>query len=192
VELSNGYTTVIPHYEFVSQERGTDAEGKYAVLNTSRIMVRAGTTSGDGSGMVLGRVYLSLNYLLVDYANQMFHLAPAVIGELGDQDHDIVKVCGAANFDGTNSSNGPGRAKSTTGSIVGGVLGGLLAVTCGPALLVYLWKRGQKRKDGSATDAPKVCRPQPKKRHTEIGGKLVSELGTGGIVDGPPGVAGGE
>jgi hypothetical protein len=188
VELSNGYTTVIPHYEFVSQERGTDAEGKYAVLNTSRIMVRAGTTSGDGSGMVLGGVYLSLNYLLVDYANQMFHLAPAVIGELGDQDHDIVKVCGAVSFDGTNSSNGPGRAKSTTGRIVGGVLGGLLAVTCGLALLAHHWKQGQKRKDGEGHA------PHTEDGHnvSELTGNPLSEMDTQEIVYGPPRVASNE
>jgi hypothetical protein len=186
VELSNGFTTVIPHYEFVSQERGTDPEGKYAVVNTSRIMVAAGTTSGDGGGVVLGGVYLSQNYLFVDYANQAFHLAPAVIGELGDQDHDIIKVCGAASFDGTDYSNGPGRSKSTVGAIVGGVLGGLLAVAAGLGLISYLRRRSQKRKnperpplnpdDGSGADAPEVSKPQLEKRPSELGGTHVSEL----------------
>jgi hypothetical protein len=146
VELADGYTTTIPHYEFVSQERGTDTEGKYAVVNASRIMVAAGTTSGAGGGVVLGGVYLSQNYLLVDYANQMFHLAPAVIGKLGDQDHDIIKVCGAATFDETDHASGSGSAKSTTGAIVGGVLGGLIAVVAALGLISYLRRRGEGRR----------------------------------------------
>jgi hypothetical protein len=173
VELSNGFTTVIPHYEFVSQERGTDAEGKYAVLNTSRIMVRAGTMSDNSGGMVLGGVYLSLNYLLVDYANQMFHLAPAAIGELDDQDYEIVKVCGSASFDGTDNSIGPVRTKSTIGSIVGGVLGGLVAVAAGLGLISYLRRR---RSTPCLNTGEISAAPAPDVSGSELGGMAVSEL----------------
>ncbi|KAF8537983.1 hypothetical protein BDD12DRAFT_663597, partial [Trichophaea hybrida] len=76
VVLSNGYTTVIPHYELISQWRGTDKEGKYGVLNESRIMVAAEPDerdTGDGDFLaILGGVYLSQNMLLVDYMRNTF------------------------------------------------------------------------------------------------------------------------
>jgi hypothetical protein len=188
VELANGYTTTIPHYEFVSQERGADAEGKFAVTNASRIMVAAGIPSGDSGGIVLGGVYLSQNYLLVDYANRMFHLAPAVTGTLGDQDHDIVKVCGGAALDGTDHPSGSGGAESTTRAIVGGVLGGLIALAAALGLIAYV--RGRRHKaqeavgrrpptsDRSGADAPEVSYFRSGNNYTEIAGHEVLELGT--------------
>jgi hypothetical protein len=151
VELSNGYTTVIPHYEFVSQERGTDAEGKYAVVNESRIMVAAGTTgtsSLDGvEVLILGGVYLSQNYLFVDYESGLFHLAPAVVGPMNDHDHNIVKVCGSSTFDSPASSSPQGHqvSKSNAGAIAGGVVGGLAVAVAG---LLTFWCLRNKKKAG--------------------------------------------
>jgi hypothetical protein len=146
VELSNGYTTLIPHFEFVSQERGTDAEGKYAVVNESRIMVAAGTTGTstlDGvETPILGGVYLSQNLLFVDYESGLFHLAPAVLGELGDHDHDIVKVCGPSGFDASMSSSASSThqgSNSNAGAIAGGVVGGLAVIAI--ALLAFWYLR---------------------------------------------------
>lgn len=52
--LSNGYTTVIPHYELVTQERGTDEQGKYAVVNDSTIMVAIGPGKPDAPPLLAG------------------------------------------------------------------------------------------------------------------------------------------
>lgn len=176
VELSNGYTTLIPHFEFVSQERGTDAEGKYAVVNESRIMVAAGTTGTstlDGVEIpILGGVYLSQNLLFVDYESGLFHLAPAVLGELGDHDHDIVKVCGPSGFDASMSSSASSThqgSNSNAGAIAGGVVGGLAVIAI--ALLAFWYLRTKKKPrdrealpsgtdNGSAAHAPEVHQNQ--------------------------------
>lgn len=81
IKLSNGYTSVIPHYELVSKERGTDTQGKYSITNSSRIMAAVQTGQGDlGVDIpLLGGVFLSQNYLRVDYDQNKFWLAEAVV-----------------------------------------------------------------------------------------------------------------
>ncbi|KAI9867414.1 MAG: hypothetical protein M1813_008972 [Trichoglossum hirsutum] len=126
ITLSNGYRSVIPHYEFVSRERGTDAEGKYAVVNTSRLMIAAG---GDDTMLpTLGGVFLSQNYLLVDYERNMFGLAPAVTGTKGANSQDVVTLCA------------PSGMKSIAGPVAGGVIGGVVLL-CVTAFLLFLWRR---------------------------------------------------
>ncbi|KAI1850281.1 hypothetical protein JX266_004139 [Neoarthrinium moseri] len=80
IKLSNGYTSVIPHFELVSNERGTDDQGKYAVLNSSRVMAAIQSGQGDLGNDVpqLGGVFLSQNYLRIDYDQKKFWLAKAV------------------------------------------------------------------------------------------------------------------
>ena len=129
VVLNNGHTTVIPHYELVSQERGaTQDEGKYAVTNASRIMVAvAPDPDDDGSGNVipiLGGVYLSQKYLLVDYARKSWSMAPAVIGKMGDERQKIVTVMS----DGEDQDT-EGKRSTNVGAVVGGVLAAVIVLT---------------------------------------------------------------
>ncbi|KAH8887866.1 hypothetical protein GQ53DRAFT_808820 [Thozetella sp. PMI_491] len=80
IKLAGGYSTVIPHYELISQERGTDEQGKYAVVNNSRVMagVQTGLSDLGNNVPILGGIFLALNYLHVDYANRTFWLSPQV------------------------------------------------------------------------------------------------------------------
>ena len=144
IVLDNGYTTVIPHYELVSQERGSDNEGKYAVVNASRIMVALDTTPDLGQDVipVLGGVYLSQNYLLVDYGRQMFSMAPAVIGPVPDRAHQLETVCDAAVAPAPSTP--ASHSKAPVGAIVGGVIGGLAALA-GVVLLSLLLSRRRSR-----------------------------------------------
>ena len=175
VELSNGYTTHVPSYEFVSQERGTDLEGKYAVVNESRLMVAAGTTGTstlDGVQIpILGGVYLSQNYLMVDYDSGIFRLAPAVLGEMPDQAHDIVQLCGGIEVDQSSSSSSTGKgSNSHAGAIAGGVIGGVAILAIAAVMIWYLKKKKKKQKrepalqpmaeaaDQRAADAPELYR----------------------------------
>lgn len=138
ITLSNGYQTVIPHHELVSQERGTDAEGKYGIVDPSKLSVaiNVGPTDFGVQIPLLGSLFLSQNYLLVDYPRNTFGLAPAVLGNRNPQ---IVTVC---SDDSTSATTATG--KSNTGPIVGGVVGGLaLLVLCAAALL---WRRRQQKK----------------------------------------------
>ncbi|OCL13878.1 hypothetical protein AOQ84DRAFT_351779 [Glonium stellatum] len=95
VALSNGYTSVIPQYEMLSQERGVDSEGKYVVTNSRRLIAAVGTGLTDYGVDVslLGGVFLSQNYLVVDYAKNKFSLTPAVIGTVNRVSEDLRTVC---------------------------------------------------------------------------------------------------
>ncbi|KAI5856819.1 hypothetical protein BZA05DRAFT_386243 [Tricharina praecox] len=139
VVLSNGHTTVIPHYELVSQERGTaQEEGKYTVTNASRIMVAvAPDPEDDGSGDVvpiLGGVYLSQNYLLVDYERKSWSLAPAVIGKMDDGQRKIVAVLGDVEKSG-------GKTSINVGGVVGGVIVAVIILATAAVGVFYQRKR---------------------------------------------------
>ena len=148
ITLSNGYTSVIPQYEMLSQERGTDNEGKYAVINSSRLMAAVGTGLTDYGVDIplLGGVFLSQNYLVVDYAKNKFSLAPAVIGTIDGVSEDVHTMCESSTnpassinvpAQGTNSS----KSKSNTGAIAGGVIGGLSFLALCGFLIFWLRKR---------------------------------------------------
>ncbi|KAH8684470.1 aspartic peptidase domain-containing protein [Tricladium varicosporioides] len=76
--LDGGYSVTIPHYELVSFERGNNARGIYDIVNTSRIASAVTSNGGRFTFPILGGVFLSQNYLKVDYANRVFSLAHAV------------------------------------------------------------------------------------------------------------------
>jgi len=138
ITLSNGYQTVIPHHELVSQQRGTDSEGKYGIVDPTKLSVaiNIGPTDFGVQIPLLGGLFLSQNYLLVDYARNTFGLAPAVTGNTNTPAPTIVPIC-------SNAAN-PAPGRSNTGPIVGGVIGGLaLLVFCAAALF---WRRKQQNK----------------------------------------------
>ena len=98
VVLSNGYTTVIPEYELVSQERGTNEYGEYKVINSSRIMIsvsssvfasKAEQELDNNIVPILGGVFLSQNYLRVDYKRGNFSMARA---RLGNYNPELISV----------------------------------------------------------------------------------------------------
>ncbi|KAF8536108.1 hypothetical protein BDD12DRAFT_891013 [Trichophaea hybrida] len=111
------YETVIPNYEFVSDERGQDSvEGRYVVTNDSNIQVAVGPGNWfDRNGNVvpiLGGVFLSQNYLLVQ--SKTFSLARA---NLVKSDPKMITV-----LDST-----PDRGdKITRGALAGGLVGAII------------------------------------------------------------------
>ncbi|KAH0558549.1 hypothetical protein GP486_004792 [Trichoglossum hirsutum] len=116
IVLNDGFETVIPHRELVSQERGSDKEGRYAILNASRMM--AAVTSGDH--MILGGVYLSQVYLQVDYNRRSFGLTSASIGT---KDREILAMC-------------DGIVRLSTGARVG-IVTGMLTVAVTSLVFFY-------------------------------------------------------
>ncbi|GKT40992.1 uncharacterized protein ColSpa_01173 [Colletotrichum spaethianum] len=105
IKLSNGYTTVIPHYELVHHVRGTDSRGKFAVLNNTRIdtTVSSGLSDLGQNITLLGGVFLSQNYLHVDYNAGNFWLSPQVAnGTLPDH---ITAACNGTSTATTNTSS---------------------------------------------------------------------------------------
>jgi hypothetical protein len=173
ITLDNGYTTTIPHYELVSQQRGTDSEGKYAVINSSVLMAAVGTGATDyGQDIpLLGGVYLSQNYLTVDYDSGSFGLAPA--NTAASTLMDVVSICSNSSASSTQtSSTSPDSSNSSStnvGAIVGGVVGGVLILAI-IALIIFLRRRGHTlsnwlpSREGSASTSAQVSNPELESR----------------------------
>jgi len=80
-DQGTNFTSFIPHFELVSQERGADSQGKYAVVNATRAMAAVASSENEILGQpLLGGTFLSQNYLVIDFEKNMFGLAPAVLG----------------------------------------------------------------------------------------------------------------
>jgi hypothetical protein len=79
-DQGSNYTSLIPHYELVSQERG-DYQGKYSVINATRAMAAVAASENGILGQpLLGGTFLSQNYLVIDFERGLFGLAPAILG----------------------------------------------------------------------------------------------------------------
>jgi hypothetical protein len=116
IKLEGGYSVTIPHYELVSQERGSDSSGAYAVINSSRIMA-AISSQAIMQLPVLGGVFLSQTYLRVNYDRQVFQLAPAFTNQ--NRIRDIKSTCPATPPHGLSAG---GIAGAVIGSLVGGAI----------------------------------------------------------------------
>ncbi|KAF4931004.1 hypothetical protein CGCVW01_v000735 [Colletotrichum viniferum] len=154
IKLTNGYTTVIPHYELVSHERGTDSRGRYAVTNNTHIQATVGSGLSDlGNNIpILGGVFLSQNYLHVDYAAGKFWLSPQVAnGTLAD---NITSTCN-------------GTSSGTSGGTAIGVKVGV-PVAIGAALIFFValwfWLKNRKRNPNAAGVAGTRAIPRSEKR----------------------------
>jgi hypothetical protein len=189
--LDNGYTTTIPHYELVSQQRGTDPEGKYAVINSSVLMAAVGTGATDyGLDIpLLGGVYLSQNYLTVDYDSGSFGLAPA--NTAASTVMNVVSMCSnssasstptasasstptastsstptASAFSTQTLSSSPNSSSSSTniGAIAGGVVGGVLGFAVIGVIIFVCCRRWLSRRAAPETPPPLPPREQLRQR----------------------------
>ncbi|KAH0562035.1 hypothetical protein GP486_003261 [Trichoglossum hirsutum] len=143
VTLDDGFETIIPHYELLSEERGNDAQGRYAVVNASRVMA---AVSNDETLPVpiLGGVYLSQNYLFVDYDKGTFHLATA---DLDTHDQDIVPIC-----EGGATPSPSHGSRRLSGRKIAGIAVGVAAVVLIALALALWWARYRTRQDGAPRD----------------------------------------
>lgn len=157
---AGGYESVVPHWELVSHERGNDTNGVYRVLNTSRVMaaVTGGQTDyGDGVP-VLGGVFLTQNYLVMDYPANEFWLSPMKEG-MRDGVDDVRSFCREGVTDGGEKGEAGVGLGVKVGVPVG--VGGGLAILGVVVALVY---RQRKKKRTAEADAVDVSLDE---RHTE-------------------------
>jgi len=131
IELEGGYNVTIPHYELVSHERGSNAQGAYDVINSTRIMA-AVSLQNTLQLPVLGGVFLSQTYLRVDYNRQKFQLAHAVTDR--KRTKNIVSTCPAP-------SPPPPKQGLSSGAIAGIVIGPVVAVVAVGVLWVSLQRK---------------------------------------------------
>ncbi len=149
IKLANGHTTVIPHYELLTQERGTDPQGKYAVINSSRIMaaVQAGESDLGDNIPILGGVYLSQNYLHVDYDAGEFWLSPQVgNGTFPDR---ITSSCVSNNSTDSGSGTNSGAGGGSKIGLAAGLPVAFVVVALG-LVAYFMWRRNQNHKRNAA------------------------------------------
>ncbi|KAK0287309.1 hypothetical protein LTR35_002804 [Friedmanniomyces endolithicus] len=84
ITLSNGYTTNVTNDELFTLRRGSDQYGRYAITNNT--VVEAGISDNRAKSPAsqtptLGGLFLTFNYLVMDYENDEFRLAPAVASD---------------------------------------------------------------------------------------------------------------
>ncbi|KDN61368.1 hypothetical protein CSUB01_09657 [Colletotrichum sublineola] len=162
IKLTNGYTTVIPHYELVTHVRGTDPRGKYAVLNNTRLSTTISSGNSDlGDNIpILGGVFLSQNYLHVDYDAGSFWLSPQVAnGTLPD---NITATC-----NGTITADGQISALAIQ-------VGVPVAIGAGVVFVVglCLWLRHRKR--STPTQSRDISRSIPRNEKRDAPGSRSS------------------
>ncbi|KPM40532.1 hypothetical protein AK830_g6008 [Neonectria ditissima] len=163
IRFSNGYSSVIPHYELINHERGTDDQGKYAVLNNSRIAASVSSGQSDlGANVpILGGVFLSQNYLQVDYKTGKFWLSPQVKnGTLPD------KITALCSDDGDESTASPTATPgaSSDGSQLGVKIGVPVAASVCAALGILafmLFRRRRKQPPTSKSETTKAPATSP-------------------------------
>ena len=96
ITLSNGYNTTITNSELFTPLRGSDQYGRYAIVNNS--IIEAGVADNrqsDPSSVLptLGGLFLTFNYLIVDYEKGQFRLAPAVPSDQQTASSNITTIC---------------------------------------------------------------------------------------------------
>lgn len=157
---AGGYESVVPHWELVSHERGNDTNGVYRVLNTSRVMaaVTGGQTDYGNGVPVLGGVFLTQNYLVVDYPANEFWLSPLKEG-MRDGGDDIRSFCREEVTVGGEKGEG-GVGLGVKVGVPVGVVGGLAILGLAGA---WVYRQREKRRTAEA-DAADVALDE---RHTE-------------------------
>lgn len=95
IGLDNGYITTIPNNYLFTPKRGSDENGQYVITNSS--ITETGIAynvddSDEDTTPILGGLYLTFNYLIVDYENNQFQMAPTVQETQGNI-ANITTVC---------------------------------------------------------------------------------------------------
>ena len=157
------YTVTIPHYELVTQERGTDpVQGKYVVTNASRVMaaVQSGQSDLGIDVPILGGVFLSLNYLHVDYDAQKFWLSPVMRdGGAGS----IVPTCAPAG-NKTESIKAPTGSPNSTLAIALPVCIAVVVLV----LIAWFWyNRSDKKRSEKKSNPATATSDQGKELHRD-------------------------
>jgi hypothetical protein len=162
VTLSNGYQTIIPTEELFVEPRLYDPLGQYSVSNNTVFIAEVRNATIGDSLLSWGIPYLTMNYLIADYARNKFQMAPAIRTDFSNQGggYQLEAICDPAvpapittssTLSSTATATGPARStspttskSSDTGAIVGGVVGGVLGLTLIVGvlgLLLYLSRR---------------------------------------------------
>ena len=146
ITLENNYTTVIPNSELVTLKRGSDQFGHYGITNSSIVeteIVYNAQSDPTTVQPILGGTYLTFNYLVVDYENGHFQLAPALQGTQPTGSQSMKAICTQTPTSNDAAGDGSRKIGAIAGGTVGGVVG--LAVIGGLVLLFRHHRRRPRR-----------------------------------------------
>jgi hypothetical protein len=150
ITLAGGYQSTIPNKELFAPLRGSDKYGRYSITNDSTLEAFVSDTRAGDPGDVdstLGGLFLTFNYLLVDYAKSEFQLAPAVAADAQDVSPDPTTICTPTDTTPTTPTPTPEEKKSTnTGAIAGGVVGGVAGLALIGSIGFLLFRRSRRAK----------------------------------------------
>lgn len=147
ITLENNYSTVVPNSELVALKRGSDQLGHYAIINSSIVETEIEYNAQSDPTTVqptLGGIYLTFNYLVVDYESGQFQLAPAVQANQPTISQAIKAICTQTPTPTPSSSPIPKNTSSNTGAIVGGTIGGVAGLAI-IGVLAFLLRRHRQR-----------------------------------------------
>ena len=158
ITLDNNYTTIVPNSELVTLERGSDKFGHYVITNSSVVQTEISYTSqSDPSTVlpVLGGIYLTFNYLIVDYESGHFQLAPAVPGSQPTSAQALKPLCTQTPTSAPSVVPTPSpKSNSNAGAIAGGVVGGVAGLAIIGALAFFYLRHRRQRETQESTTAP--------------------------------------
>ena len=179
IKLDNDYTTTIPNKQLFTLKRGSDDNGLYVVTNSSIFEAGIAYNVDVDPKTVqprLGGLYLTFNYLIVDYDNGKFQMAPN-LNEAPGPSASITTICTPSSVNSkldpeqtkTSFGHGPSRAAKigwgTTGAIVG------FAAIAGLSMYL-LHKRRQNHQRKDQNPAEETVSPDD----TLLGGQMQAEL----------------
>lgn len=164
VTFSNGYETIIPSYELFYPPRQYATSGVYEISNhTYLISELVNTTTTDHYLPSWGTPFLTMNYMIMDYDNQTFRLAPAYQGSYGESDGSLIQplckgvapvsttagapsstIKPASTTSSSSSATAAHSSHTNVGAIAGGVVGGVVGLAI-IALLAFCLLRSRRR-----------------------------------------------
>ncbi|KAL8916376.1 MAG: hypothetical protein Q9172_006333 [Xanthocarpia lactea] len=151
ITLDNGYTTTIPNDHLFTPQRGSDENGQYVVTNSSIFetgMVYNPYEDDAEVQLILGGLYLTYNYLVVDYDYSQFQMAQTVQGAEASNP-EIVTVCEPNHTTAGPNTSGT-RGSSRAAAIGGGTAGGVVGLAAIAALCYFLIRK--RRRDHQRQD----------------------------------------
>ncbi|KAF2871115.1 hypothetical protein BDV95DRAFT_595011 [Massariosphaeria phaeospora] len=151
ITLSNGYQSTIPNDELFAPLRGSDQNGRYAITNDSIVEAFIRDNRDKDPGDVnheIGAMFLTFNYLTVDYAKNEFSLAPAKTKSLSEIPPDPVMVCTPDPSGPAPPPPPPSSSSTNVGAIAGGVVGGVGGLALIAGLAFALLRRNRNAKKG--------------------------------------------
>ncbi|KAL8650050.1 MAG: hypothetical protein Q9210_004049 [Variospora velana] len=135
IKLDNGYTTFISNDHLFTPKRGSDKDGHYVVTNSSIFESGMEDNSDKQNGdsdvrPTLGGLFLTYNYLVVDYDDNRFQMASTVPGTERSIPNirpvctpTLMTVAPNASSSQTNHASGSSRTAAIGGGTAGGVVG---------------------------------------------------------------------